>query len=132
MAKSKGGSKNLTKKIKPAIASVAGGIAANFAAAKVLTKVSTNPKVQYGILAALGIYLTTMREEMVSNAGMGMTTVALMKLAGTFVPELAGVTGIESDLINGLYDDTITEEDMNGIINGLADDDDSVGDGDDY
>ena len=49
-------------------------------------------------------------------------------------PDLRGkrITGIESDLINGLYDDTITEEDMNGIINGLADDDDSVGDGDDY
>lgn len=130
MAKFK--SKSITKKIQPAVASVAGGLAANILSAKLLSKVSANPKVQYGIAAAAGLFLTTQKNEMISSVGIGMITVAGMKLAGSLIPGLEGVSGIESDIINGLYDDVITEDDIEGIINGVADSDEYVGDGDDY
>ncbi len=119
--------KNIKKQIKPAAGLVAGGVAANFANSK-LSGIIGNDKMRAGSLLLLGIIVGSQKGEMLKNVGAGMVTVGGMKLVASFVPSLGAVCGIDADVLNGLYDDVITEDDLSGIING----DDEISDGDDY
>ena len=119
--------KNIKKQIKPAAGLVAGGVAANFVNSKLAGTIG-NDKLRSGAIMLAGILISGQKGELIKNVGAGMLTVGGMKLVASFVPSLAGVCGVEGDIINGLYDDVITEDDLSGIING----DDEISDGDDY
>jgi len=147
MAKKKGGvkgMKELQRKVIPMALNAGGGIIANFAGSKFdsipgIPDALKTPKARYAALLALGLggLWVIKNNPQVENIINGFLTVSAMKLVGAFVPQLAGLSGIESDVINGLYDDVITEDDIEGIINGYDDEvsgeNEFVGDdGDDY
>lgn len=130
--------KKVTKQITPTLIGVAGGVGANFAATKITF--ITNPKLKYGAMLLAGLMIGSMKGEMMKNLGTGIATVSGMKLVGTFVPSLAGVTGVSDDVLNGVFDEVLEgvddydsvsgDDDMNGlgddVLNGVGDDDEQV------
>lgn len=113
----------ITKNITPALISVGGGVAANFAGNKIGFLNKMDPKLKHGLMFLAGLFVAAQGGDTMKQLGSGIATVSGMKLAGTVIPSMAGVTGVHDDVLNGVYDE---------VLEGLGDDDEDVsGDGND-
>lgn len=115
---------NAKKQLMPAFGLAAGGIGANFINQK-LAGTLGNDKIRGAALLGVGIFLSMQKGDMMKHVGSGFIAVSAMKLVGSFVPSMAGLTGIDADILNGIHDDTsITAEDLSGVLNGVLNGDD--------
>lgn len=110
--------KQIGKKIVPSAAMVAGGVVAS-KANNMLANTLKDDRMRAGAVVVAGILLGGMKGEMIKNIGAGMVTVGGMKLVAAVAPSL----GISDDVLNGLFDEVVSdspdENYMNGgVING--------------
>lgn len=90
---------DLTKNLTKTGLKIGGGLVANVASNKIMPDM--NPKIKQGALLGLAILAPSfVKNEMVSDIADGIAVVAGTKLAGSFVPGLAGFE--EDDIMAGI------------------------------